>query len=267
MKSQKESALSISAIVPFFNEEKQLTKVVGQLLKSLLIDEVICINDGSTDRSFERLQRFNGSVRIISLRRNHGKGYALAQGIKKAKGKIVVFFDSDLINLTLKHIDTLLNPILQNKARVVLGYPTGGYFPSLFKDVTGERAYYRNDILSHLNAISKTNRFSVEYYLNEIFDASDIKRVPLRKLMHLYKHEKYTMRQAVKEIVKDILTIAFQLGKTGILKSRDIKSITNDISNMNTITTLKELKYIINRIKNQKVKRYFKQAFQYFYRL
>lgn len=262
----KSPPVTISAIVPFFNEEKQITKVVRQLLKSPLIDEVICIDDGSTDNSLDKLQKFNGLITIITLKINHGKGYALAQGIKQANGKIVAFFDSDLTNLKLKHINALLNPILENKARVVLGYPTGGYFPSLFKDVTGERAYYRSDILPHLNAIAKTNRFSVEYYLNEIFDVSDIKRVPLKELMHLYKHEKYTMRQAVKEIAKDILAITFQLGKTDILKSRDIQSITNTVSTLNTITTLKELKERINEIKNQKVKRYLKKAILYFYR-
>src|SRR3989344_6245373 len=172
----KSSTIIVSAIVPFFNEEKQVTKVIRQLLKSPLIDEVICINDGSTDKSLDKVQKFNGSVTLISLKRNHGKGYALTQGIKQAKGKIVVFFDSDLTNLTLKHIEILINPILKNKAKAVLGYPTGGYFSPFFKDVTGERAYYRSDILPHLNVIAKTNRFSTEYYLNEIFRARDIKR-------------------------------------------------------------------------------------------
>lgn len=263
----KYSPITVSAIVPFFNEEKQVTKVIRQLLKSSLIDEVICINDGSTDKSLDEVHKFNGSVTVISLKKNHGKGYALSQGVKKAKGKIVVFFDSDLTNLTLKHIETLINPILENKARAVLGYPTGGYFSPLFKDVTGERAYYRRDIVPHLNVIAKTNRFSTEYYLNEIFSASDIKRVPLQRLMHLYKHEKYPMRQAVKEIIRDILAITLQLSKTGILKSKDIKLITTNISNMTSITTLKELKDKINQIKNQKVKKYLKKTLLYFYRL
>ena len=109
----------ISAIVPVFNEEKTITNVVKKLLKSHLIDEVICINDGSTDKSLEHLKKFKNKIKLISFDKNQGKGYALVEGIKKANEPIVVFIDADLTNLSQKHIETLLKPILNNKFRAV----------------------------------------------------------------------------------------------------------------------------------------------------
>ena len=203
------SSLSISAIIPFLNEEKKIAHVVQQLLKNPLIDEVICINDGSTDKSVQKLKKYTQRIHLIDLKTNHGKGYALAKGIEKAKGEIVVFFDADLTNLTQEHIDSLLEPIVVKKARAVLGYSTGGYFAFWFKSVTGERAYYRKDVLPHTNALRLTNRFSTEYYLNSLFHKDEVVRVPLHKLVHLLKHEKYTFRSTIKETLKDMKTISY----------------------------------------------------------
>ena len=74
----------ISAIVPIFNEEKTVSNVVEVLLENPQIDEVICVNDGSTDQSLVVLKEFEKEIQLIDLKENHGKGYALAEGLKKA---------------------------------------------------------------------------------------------------------------------------------------------------------------------------------------
>ncbi len=115
---------TVSAIVPVFNEEKTVSCVVGTLLKNPLINEVICVNDGSTDKSLKILKKFNHEIQIVNLKKNRGKGFALSSGIRKAKSELVVFIDSDLVNLSDKHISTLINPVLKGKAKAVLGYPS-----------------------------------------------------------------------------------------------------------------------------------------------
>ena len=69
---------TVSAIVPVFNEEKTVKVVVETLLASKLISEVICVNDGSTDKGLEILKSFGRKIKLIDLKRNHGKGFALS---------------------------------------------------------------------------------------------------------------------------------------------------------------------------------------------
>ena len=91
--------MKVSAIVPGFNEEKTISKVVDCLLKSPEIKEVIAINDGSTDKTLTILKRFKSQIKLIDLKKNQGKGYALTAGINQAKNEVLMFMDADLVNL------------------------------------------------------------------------------------------------------------------------------------------------------------------------
>ncbi len=60
-----EAPARISAIVPVFNEQRTVSTVVDTLLQCRLIDEVVCVNDGSTDRSLEILRRFGDRIVLV----------------------------------------------------------------------------------------------------------------------------------------------------------------------------------------------------------
>jgi len=204
---------SVSAIVPVYNEEKTISKVVDTLLKNNLIDEIICINDGSTDKSIDALKEFEGKVEIVDLKKNYGKGFALSVGISKAKGEIVAFIDADLTNLSDDHIRELLTPILNNETRCVVGYPSSvkGSLLNPLSNFPGERAYYKKDLISHVEEIAET-RFGVEVFLNHLFDKKEIKKVPLKNLKGLFKHEKRRPSNTIteyhgelSEIIKEVL--------------------------------------------------------------
>jgi glycosyltransferase involved in cell wall biosynthesis len=198
--NQMNKRKSVSAIVPIYNEEKTISKVVNTLLKNNLIDEVICINDGSSDTSMDVLNQFKEKIEIIDLQKNQGKGFALSVGIKQAKGDIVAFIDADLTNLSDDHVSELLTPILNNKARGVVGYPSSvnGNLLNPLSSFTGERAYYKEDLISHIEKIAET-RFGVEVYLNHHFNEKNITKVPLRNLKGLFKYEKRAFKDAFSE--------------------------------------------------------------------
>ena len=204
---------SVSAIVPVFNEEKTISKVVNTLLKNNLIDEVICINDGSTDTSMDVLNQFKEKIEIVDLQKNQGKGFALSVGIKQAKGEIVAFIDADLTNLSDDHISELLTPILNNETRGVVGYPSSvnGSVLNPLSNFSGERAYYKKDLISHIEKIAET-RFGVEVFLNNLYDKNEIKKVPLRNLKGLFKYEKRGLSNTIteyhgeiSEVIKEVI--------------------------------------------------------------
>lgn len=97
--------MNLSIIIPLFNEEKNLTLLASKLLMVLnqlgKTYEVIFINDGSTDQSFEVLKSLakqNSSFRVINFRRNFGQTAALACGIDNSQGEIIIPMDADLEN-------------------------------------------------------------------------------------------------------------------------------------------------------------------------
>ena len=94
----------VSVIIPLLNEEESLHELAERLetvLQSIVGNsyEVIFIDDGSTDASFEVIRAIhhnNRKFRAIRFRRNHGKSAALAIGFNQAKGDIVITMDADL---------------------------------------------------------------------------------------------------------------------------------------------------------------------------
>jgi SAM-dependent methyltransferase len=213
---------SVSAIVPVYNEEKTVSKVIDTLLKNNLINEVICINDGSTDTSMDVLNQFKEKIEIVNLQKNHGKGFALSVGIKQAKGDIVAFIDADLTNLSDDHIRELLTPILNNETRGVVGYPSlvKGNFLNPLSIFSGERAYYKKDLISHVEEMAET-RFGVEVFLNHLFDQEEIRKVPLKKLKGLFKHEKRRPSNTLTEYHGELSEIIKEvIRQKGFLKAK-----------------------------------------------
>ena len=105
MPEPRESAPSVSIVVPVYNSEQTLDELVGRLKTAVApvsrLFEILLVNDGSADRSWEvarRLAAEHAEVRGISLLRNHGQHNALLCGIREARGEIIVTIDDDLQN-------------------------------------------------------------------------------------------------------------------------------------------------------------------------
>jgi len=94
----------ISVVAPLLDEQDNLPALYEQITRSLAGRyeyELIFIDDGSTDRSFEVLKGFQAAdprVRVIRFRRNFGQTAALSAGFKHARGEVVVALDADLQN-------------------------------------------------------------------------------------------------------------------------------------------------------------------------
>ncbi len=108
--------LTVSVIIPAFNEEKTVAHVV-KVVKSLnYIKEVIVVDDGSADQT-ARVAQEAGAI-VINHLKNRGKGAAIKTGFKSSKGDIVVFLDADLQNLTKFQVDNIIKPIMNGEADI-----------------------------------------------------------------------------------------------------------------------------------------------------
>jgi glycosyltransferase involved in cell wall biosynthesis len=115
------AAIKVSIIVPAYNEENTIETVLSRLLKvcqNLPSSEIIVIDDGSTDDTAERVERFS-SVGLVR-QKNQGKGAALRTGLRVSKGDIIVIQDADM-EYHPEDIPRLIEPILKEKADAVYG--------------------------------------------------------------------------------------------------------------------------------------------------
>jgi glycosyltransferase involved in cell wall biosynthesis len=119
-------SLTLSIILPFYNESQHLEAVVGRVLDAPVpadtIKEVILVDDGSTDASRRVLAALpsDSRVRIYSLAVNQGKGAAIRHGLRHATGDVILIQDADLEYDPASYVD-LLRPIVEEGADVVYG--------------------------------------------------------------------------------------------------------------------------------------------------
>ena len=116
---------SISIIIPCYNEEKTISKIVHKVLDVELKNiskEIIIIDDGSTDNTPKLLDKFKQNENIILLKHenNHGKGKALKTGISKASNEIIIIQDGDL-EYDPSEYSNLLKPFYEAGADIVYG--------------------------------------------------------------------------------------------------------------------------------------------------
>ncbi len=104
-RSPADQPIELSVIIPAYNEEESLGFLYDRLVESLdplsISYEVLLVDDGSSDRTFEMLADIaarNPRFRAIKLRRNYGQTPAMVAGIDHARGRVLVTMDADLQN-------------------------------------------------------------------------------------------------------------------------------------------------------------------------
>jgi len=118
-----DSKVTLSVIMPAYNEEKTVSTVVQRVIEEVSCDfELIIVNDGSTDRTKEIIDELAAKdprIRTIH-KRNGGKASALKEGFAVSRGDIVIIQDADL-EYDPAEITHVIQPILEGKADVVYG--------------------------------------------------------------------------------------------------------------------------------------------------
>lgn len=106
----------ISVIIPALNEEKYIGQVIKIVKNCKLIDEIIVVDNNSTDKTSEIAR--NLGVKTL-LCENRGKGYAMEMGLENASGNIVVFADGDICNYQPDFLEKMIDPIINEQADFV----------------------------------------------------------------------------------------------------------------------------------------------------
>lgn len=106
------------AVVPVYNEEDIIKDTVSGLEKIDSIDEIVLVNDGSTDNTKHVIENLN--VKAVNLKENHGKGYAMNMAIQSFDYDYIAFVDGDLGHSSLE-MEKLIKPVISGEVDFTIG--------------------------------------------------------------------------------------------------------------------------------------------------
>lgn len=213
--------MKISCIVPVYNEAARVGAVLDVLVGHDLIDEIIVVNDGSTDNSEEVLGKRKG-IKLISYKKNQGKSHAMRVGLEAARNEWVMTIDSDLKGLNKGNIEALVLPINNHKAdlSMTLRKNSLGIFKFFKLDfVSGERVF-KKSLIKDLDDLEKLPGFGLEVFLNNIIIEKKMKFAVVNwsNVVTPRKSVKFGFWTGVKGDFKMILQIKAVIGLFGIVK-------------------------------------------------
>ena len=222
--------LDLSVVVPLYNEEESLPHLVEQLLASLRPSgerfELVLVNDGSSDRTAEVLERLSQDIPElvgVLLRKNYGQTAAMAAGFDVAQGEVIVSLDGDLQN------DPADIPMLLAKLREGYDLVSGWRhqrqdaalqrkLPSkianrLIGRVTGVRLHdygcslkaYRRDVLSDMRLYGELHRFLPAL---AFIEGARITEVKVNHRARKFGSSKYGIDRTFR-VLMDLLTVWF----------------------------------------------------------
>jgi len=204
----------VSIIVCAYNEEQTIAGVLKACCTYNPMADVLVVDDGSTDGTVAVLEGLKNeySFRLEILPENKGKSWAMVHGVEHCDREIILFFDADVSNITRQHFSSLLGPMREGEADMVLGQPREtmiDYRVNPFKSLTGERAMLRADLLPILDDIREI-RFGVETFINLFYQAEGkrIRYVLLEGLSHPNTFEKLSTVKATRKYISEGQEIA-----------------------------------------------------------
>lgn len=159
-----------SCIIPFHNEKDRIDLVLEVLTQSRNIDEIICVNDASTDGGEKNLLKKFPSIRLIHTKTNSGKSHAIKLGLEKAIGSYLLLMDADLLRLKHTEIDTIIAYMKKNPSvdMLLLKDSHPHWITKMTRHdivLTGKRILKSKD-MKHVFAEMKPKKYQIEVGIN-----------------------------------------------------------------------------------------------------
>lgn len=211
---------TISCIIAAYNEETRIESVLKVVSKHSSLTEIIVIDDGSTDLTAQIVKKFP-NIKLISKTVNEGKSKAVYDGIKNARGELLLLLDADLEGLENKHLELLIDPVVNDKADVSISLRKNSPWRFMGMDyISGERVLAKKILEDHLEKIPLLPNFALEVFMNDIKikNKSRLKIVDWKEVVSPIKSKKIGFWPGVKGDIKMMRDIFKHVSPLGAAK-------------------------------------------------
>jgi glycosyltransferase involved in cell wall biosynthesis len=204
----------ISVVIAAYNEALRIADVLKIVEHDPLIDEVIVVNDGSTDNTSEVIKKFN--VTLIENQKNMGKTLSIKRGIEASKNYLIMLVDADLQGLDHESLGKLAQPVLDGQVDWTLSLRSNSFgFMKILKLMkvdwlSGERVIPK-ELLTDPLIWSKPNiGYGLETLMNKSLLAKHktFRSVYLRNVINPKKVEKNSYWEGLVKQAKMVIQIS-----------------------------------------------------------
>lgn len=223
MNSELRSSVKIGALIPSYNEAKRIPRVLRVLQQLHGLDEILVVDDGSTDNTSKLVQRNFPNVKLLSLTRNQGKAGAVLAGALHTDCDFLLLMDADLQDLVESEIEAGLRVIRNAPATdmIIFVRMAEALWAQMVRGndlFSGERIIRRQDLLDALRT-GKVQGYQLEVSLNEYM----IERKKLVRRMRLHTKsmlaaEKVGVHAGMRKETEMIKSIVSYLGLRGLIR-------------------------------------------------
>lgn len=204
--------MQVSIIIPAFNEEKNISRVLDTLYSLKEPYEILVVNDGSNDKTSDIVRSYG--LQVLDLQKNMGKSYAMWTGLEKTEGEVILFLDADLIGLKSEQVRKLVTPIQEGYADMTVGvFCSGRGMTDLAQKLTpylsGQRGMKRES-LKHLSESEWVSGYGIELALTRYAKEHHLKimEIPLKNVTQTMKEEKLGLTKGMQARLKMYWEIA-----------------------------------------------------------
>lgn len=212
----------VSCVIAAYNEEKRIHNVLNAIENHPLIDEVIVVNDGSSDNTAKVVEKRKG-VTLITLPENRGKSFAVVTGIRETKYDHLCMLDADLVGISKEDVTNLIEPVLDGSADITISLRKNS-LPIMrligMDYISGERVFKKSIITPYLNDIEKLPSFAIESFFNQVLidNAKRIKIVKWKDVITPRKSSKTGFGKGIWGDIKMIREIIQLVSVKGVIK-------------------------------------------------
>jgi glycosyltransferase involved in cell wall biosynthesis len=236
----------LSVIIPAYQQVHTIQKDLNNIKKVLenirYEWEIIIVIDGNIDNTFTKIKRYKSrQIKIIKFKKNHGKGYAIQAGMKKAKGDYILFLDSGMeidpngISMLMEHLEWYeADIILGSKRHPVskVNYPLErkilsiGYFwlvKILFgikvKDTQPGIKIFRKEVISKILPLLTIKKYAFDIEIIALAERLGFKRIYEAPIKLKYNFGSLTSASTFNTIIRmfwDTLKVFYRLNFTNV---------------------------------------------------
>lgn len=163
--------MTITCIIPFFNERDRILKVLDEVIKIKSIHQILLVDDGSTDGTVEQIKQHYPNIEILHNKKNLGKTEAIITAIKHTKGEYILLLDADLKGIKYPELEKGIDVMRKNTDldMIIFKRINPPFLVKISRGailISGQRIIKKEDLLLSLHTY-RPQGYEIEFALNQ----------------------------------------------------------------------------------------------------